>query len=1021
MHPYLLFTPPLPLRFTARVLRPPTRPQRRVTRRRAIATMSNEDGDVIPATEWEKYDPATAVIKRTTPPTGAPLPYLRNFPRNTTPPPSRVFKKGSVRIQALCDRIIRIEFATDAHFENRASFTFPLRGAAASGAAHVESNFDDMNAILSVMTPLVRVNVRTNAESFTDGIISAVACTGKDVSVYSYKPSDAVTSAEGLLPGTCRTLDNSDGFVRRSWNTHKKTRDVELNGSILARSPIVFIDDSRRALFTDEGWFAPRRYPNGSSRYRDVYVIASNPEIDGPLDYRAALRAFSNVSGQTPMVPRYFLGNWWSRYYAYDEKSLGDVVKGFETRGAPLSVVIIDMDWHLVDVKETSGPQCNGWTGYTWNKKLFPDPARFLKWLHSRGLGTALNLHPADGVWRHEARYEEYAKFLGAVEMAKRGEPIPFDLSDELSAAAYFKVLLHHHEEMGDYTKSFWWIDWQQGAQSKMEGVDPLFMLNHLHFIDLGRDDRKRPAVFSRFAGLGSHRYPIGFSGDTWATWETLSFQVYMTASSANANYHWWSHDIGGHTRDIPNNGELYARWVQFGVLSPIMRLHSSNNPFIHRNPWAYSADVCNAAVEAMRLRHRLVPYLFSMARRAHVDALPLVMPMYYTHSDEEAAFATPGQYWFGSELIAAPFVMPSDNTTNLSRQAVWLPAVLDGVRFDAPWRHLQTGEAMMAGAFHTVYGSIDCLPLFAKPGAIIPMTSPPKGEGQALNSVQNPEIICLTAVAGANGAFELFEDEETGARQFVTAINMNWKNDTCTLSIAPPTVPDSASTADIDGVIPNVRTWELSLMGVTADAAVSYTIGNGNVMQISPIYDTQRECMTFTIADVPTMKEIHVNINATSNLLSMRDRRAEKVSAMLHTFAIGREVVWRMSDHIEEIVRDISALPRLSKNDVQIKDRMGTYWTLSPQMKQAIYEIVTGSGCNRAFLTRQHAPAVVWSGIHDSRITVDDTPLRSYRVFWPKMTDVRVTYADVVHVTIPLGEFTDNLNWPDLEVIDTA
>ena len=93
---------------------------------------------------------------------------------------------------------------------------------------------------------------------------------------------------------------------------------------------------------------------------------------------------------------------------------------------------------------------------------------------------------------------------------------------------------------------SFWWMDWQQGNTTKVPALDPLWMLNHFHYIDMCSQN-KRAMIFSRYAGAGSHRYPIGFSGDTIITWESLDFQPYFTANASNIGYGWWSHDIGGH------------------------------------------------------------------------------------------------------------------------------------------------------------------------------------------------------------------------------------------------------------------------------------------------------------------------------------------------------------------------------------------------------------------------------------------------------------------------------------------
>src|SRR5690606_6293892 len=106
---------------------------------------------------------------------------------------------------------------------------------------------------------------------------------------------------------------------------------------------------------------------------------------------------------------------------------------------------------------------------------------------------------------------------------------VPFDIADREFAEAYLDVLHHPLEEQG---VDFWWIDWQQGHLSSMPGVDPLWLLNHLHFLDSGRDGR-RPLTFSRYAGPGSHRYPVGFSGDTVISWDSLRFQPEFTATAA--------------------------------------------------------------------------------------------------------------------------------------------------------------------------------------------------------------------------------------------------------------------------------------------------------------------------------------------------------------------------------------------------------------------------------------------------------------------------------------------------------
>src|SRR5690606_7263577 len=102
-------------------------------------------------------------------------------------------------------------------------------------------------------------------------------------------------------------------------------------------------------------------------------------------------------------------GNWWSRYWAYTQDELTALLNDFERHEIPLSVCIIDMDWHITKTGNTS----IGWTGYTWNRDLFPDPQGMIDFIHAKGLRTALNLHPAEGIHPHEAQYPEMARRMG--------------------------------------------------------------------------------------------------------------------------------------------------------------------------------------------------------------------------------------------------------------------------------------------------------------------------------------------------------------------------------------------------------------------------------------------------------------------------------------------------------------------------------------------------------------------------------------------------------------------------------
>ncbi|MEJ2748520.1 MAG: glycoside hydrolase family 31 protein, partial [Anaerolineae bacterium] len=567
----------------------------------------------------------------------------------------------------------------------------------------------------------------------------------------------------------------------------------------------------------------------------------------------------------------------------------------FRAHEVPLSVCIIDMDWHITDVKPVEPPKgfFPGWTGYTWNRDLFPDPDGFIAWLHEQGLKTALNLHPADGVQPHEAAYPAMARRMGIDPATKK--PVEFDIADPDFATAYFE-LLHHPEEARGV--DFWWMDWQQERTSSLPGLDPLWWLNHLHFYDLARGGDKRPFIFSRWGGLGNHRYPIGFSGDTYVNWESLAFQPYFTATAANVGYGWWSHDIGGHMFGV-EEGELYARWVQFGLFSPILRLHSTKSAFQERRPWGYDGEVYRVTKKAMRLRHAFIPYLYTMAWLHHKAGLSLVRPMYHDYPAVDMAYHCPQQYMFGTELVAAPFTNPINQETGLARQEVWLP--------EGDWYDFFSGEYVTGGGKVVRYGRLQDIPVFAKAGAVVPL-----GPEADWGGVANPDELHIHLFAGADGRFTLYEDDgETEAylsgAYAATEIRQTWSSREWQITIQAA-VGETA-------VIPEQRTVTFYLHGINEPDSLQLVVAGEVVTAVSQ-YDTQTE--TFIVQDVGLGTGQNLNLVLATDeqpLLSRRDRVEEKCYDMLRAFRLQTVTKSGIATYLPEVRKNPDLLDEFTPN----------------------------------------------------------------------------------------------------------
>ena len=733
--------------------------------------------------------------------------------------PNATVVADSARFTIFTTRLIRLEYAANGRFQDNPSQPFWYRKqpvpdfehSLTNGRLHIET--DQLHLSYEVGRP------------FTAETLQIILKTSG--TVWHFGDDDPQN-----LRGTYRTLDEVSG-------------STPLEPGLLSRSGWALVDDSKSLVFNEAGWLEPRANPSAL----DLYFFGYGH------NYADCLRDYFALTGPVPLLPRWALGNWWSRYWAYTQDELTQLMQEFRAHDVPLSVCIIDMDWHL-----------DGWTGYTWNRDLFPEPAQFLSWLHELGLKTALNLHPADGVGPHEAQYANMAARLG---QTAAGEPIPFDIANPTFTQAYFELLHHPHEASG---VDFWWIDWQQGEVSGLPGLDPLWWLNHLHFYDLGRElpdrVRKRPFIFSRWGGLGNHRYPIGFSGDTHVDWDSLNFQPTFTATAANVGYSWWSHDIGGHMFGT-EDAELYARWVQFGVFSPILRLHSTKNPFHERRPWGYDAETFAVTRDAMQLRHAFIPYIYTLAWHNATRHQAMIRPMYHDYPNEDAAYRCPQQYTFGPDLIAAPYTTPADPDTNLSRQDVWLPP--------GSWQHFFTGEQVVGDRWIAQYGRLQDIPVFVKAGAIVPL-GPTVGWG----SVDNPQIIHLHCFAGAAGEFVLYEDDgETLAyqdgRYALTTFQQSWQGNEMTITVNPA--------AGDSHYIPVSRSYVLHLRGLGQDAALA-ALRDGQPLHLSASYDAATESWITDPIGCPASSTLRLTASG-ENLTAVRTRYLETLNDRLRAFRL--------------------------------------------------------------------------------------------------------------------------------------
>ena len=631
--------------------------------------------------------------------------------------PEAIVQSGNMRFTVLTPQMIRIQYSSKKAFEDRATFTVVNRKLPVPAFTTRE---EDGYLYITTEALVLKYRIGSNPigmKNRPEFMSVTFNMNGHQVVWYPGK-DDALN-----LKGTTRTLDNCRGDSKRS----------ELENGILSRGGWALIDESPSAKRGDgsrtyalepmeeEGmdWVKPLVDENAT----DWYLLCYGH------NYKKALGDYVKIAGRIPMPPNYIFGYWYSKYQRYTAQDFMDIVMDVENNKIPLDVMIMDMDWHK-----------DGWTGWSWNTSLIPDPKGLINWMHQHGLKVSLNLHPADGVNSYEDNFAQMCADLGKDPASTSN--IPWQLEDYDFYKAMFKNIIRLRESEG---VDFWWIDWQQRlTNNNMEGLGETFWCNHVFYEDmrLNRSEH-RPVIFHRWGGLGSHRYQIGFSGDSYSTFPTLAFQPYFTATASNVCYGYWGHDLGGHVQSGDNDPELYLRWMQFGVFSPIFRTHATNWDNIERRIWKY--ENFPSLLKTVELRYALFPYIYTSAREAYDTGVSICRPLYYDYPEVADAYKYEDEYMFGDDILVAPIVKRADADKTVER-TVWLP--------EGKWWNVCRAKLMDGNTtFSDTYGQED-IPYFYKAGSIIVNNPPQK------SVVTKASTLILQVVPGADGSYSLYEDE---------------------------------------------------------------------------------------------------------------------------------------------------------------------------------------------------------------------------------------------------------------------
>ncbi|HBY15549.1 MAG TPA: glycosyl hydrolase family 31, partial [Porphyromonadaceae bacterium] len=364
--------------------------------------------------------------------------------------PEAVVTSGKARFTVLTPEMIRIEYSDKGFFEDRATFTVVNRNLA---VPHYSKSEDA--TFIYIETDKLKLKYRkgTNPRTLppsSSNLSITLNHNGREVLWYPGKPDPL------NLKGTCRTLDGSNGQNKRS----------EMEDGLISRSGWAVIEDSwtssrsdgsRSFAFEPEtelgyDWWAERKDPHAL----DIYFLGYGS------NYKKALSDYTQIAGKIPLPPSYVFGYWYSKYSSYSADDYREIMNDLSSNNIPTDVMILDMDWHWNGSEGSMSGGRGGWTGWSWNTNLIPDPKGLLKEMHDRNFKVALNLHPADGVSSQESPefFTAMNEFLrGKYDVnGSGGKVIPWYLDYPDFTDSFFSTIIREHEGEG---VDFWWLDWQ--------------------------------------------------------------------------------------------------------------------------------------------------------------------------------------------------------------------------------------------------------------------------------------------------------------------------------------------------------------------------------------------------------------------------------------------------------------------------------------------------------------------------------------------------------------------------------
>ncbi len=488
-----------------------------------------------------------------------------------------------------------------------------------------------------------------------------------------------------------------------------------------------------------QGWATPpwgRDVSSGETHPDELAIILDEGIMDLFIQVKpsveALLSGYVDLTGHAPMLPKWAFGFIQCKNCYRTQDELLQIAGEFRKRGIPADVLVIDWLWF----KEFGDLE--------WRQSTFPDARAAFKKLETMGFRLMQAQHPF--IDTNSTKYDTF-KQKGYLNQDPQETRPTFDYTNPEARAAWWQEIKRLYE---DGIRGYWTdmgelevhLEGTRSYLGSREQVHNLYSLLWTQGLYENQRQDYGTRVFSlprtAFAGIQRNSAAL-WSNDISATWEVFKDQVVIGQGVCLSGQQYWCTDIGGFFTDHNFSPELYIRWLEWGVFCPLMRTHGTRPD---NEPWSFGPEAERIISGFIRLRYRLLPYIYSLARQVTDLGVPIMRAMCVDFADDPVAVAQEHQFMFGPSFLVAPVVEKGART-----RSVYLP---DGEWYDFWTDHKYSGKHWI-----TVPAPLGSIPLFVRAGSLVPM-------GPVMqHTFEKPlDIVEAHIYPGKAAQFSLYEDD---------------------------------------------------------------------------------------------------------------------------------------------------------------------------------------------------------------------------------------------------------------------